>query len=98
MIEVTLKWLFENAERVGIVTVLILLSVGTLVAWIKEWLISGVTHLRVIGEKDKLIELTRSDCQYQRDMNDRLLGQLERTVTAAEPLAVAAAHAVRRKP
>jgi hypothetical protein len=91
------KWLFENGERLGIIS-LLLGGFGVFVsAWLKEWIILGATHRRMLADKDVEIERIRADVDVARDRAERLLSQLERTVQVAENVSSLAAVTSVRK-
>ena len=68
-----ITWLWNNAEKVGVV---FLLGLG-LLAFVKGWVVTKREHDRVI-----------KDCETHREMNQRLLDKLERAVTVAEVVTV----------
>lgn len=93
------EWIAANADKTSTVTLLMMVVGFLFVAWFREWFILTKTHLRLLSEKDKEMERNRDECKYQREMNERLLAQLERAVTVQERVAPAIPRrAVERRP
>ena len=103
-------WFLENGEKLGIITLLLGGFGVFLSAWMKEWIILGATHRRMLEDKDGDIKRIidekeanearlRADVDAARDRAERLLSQLERTVQVAENVSsIAAVNTVRRSP
>jgi len=80
-------WIFEHGDRITVISLLFMSLVGFVVAMQREWFVTGRSYRSMLETKDAEIQRTREDCQKVRDMNDRLLLQLERGVTATEIVA-----------
>jgi hypothetical protein len=82
------QWILENGEKVGIVTIVLVIGFGFLFAWVKEWIFLGTTVRRIIEDKDKEIQRANERIALSDARSERLLLQLERTVNVTEKLAV----------
>lgn len=93
-----MEWFLQHGERIGIITVLGAALIFMFRAWMNESFMSAKTHLRelaakdtafveMVKHKDKQIEDTKEECKFQREMNEQLLDQLRRTITAQETVA-----------
>jgi hypothetical protein len=81
------EWITANADKTSIITLLMMAVAALAVAWYREWFILTKTHLRIISDKEKETERVRDECKFQREMNERLLLQLEKTVRVQETVA-----------
>lgn len=91
------QWFLENGEKLGIISLLLGGFAAFLSAWLKEWIMLGATHRRMLADKDVEIARIRADVDAARDRSERLLSQLERTVQVAENVSsIAAVTSIRK--
>jgi hypothetical protein len=63
----------------------------------KGFVVPRWTYDSMLIFKEKEISTASNDCKFQREMNERLLSQLERTVTVAEVTANTASKVAANK-
>ena len=78
--DASLVWLWEHIEKISVVFLVLLCALSLF----RGWVVTYREHDRMIAEKDRMWEKAVKDCEFQRTMNERLLAQIERTVTVAE--------------
>jgi len=83
---------FSDPSRVG-ATILLMTAV---VALARGWVVPRWTHDAALTQAQRELDRAVSDCQTHRDMNIRLLGQMERAVSVAEVTADTAAKVARK--
>jgi hypothetical protein len=91
------EWIAANGEKIGLITVLLLAVAGGVTSIVREWLVPGEIHRRVIADKDKEIERARHDADIAEERSERLLAQLERLVRVTDDtISIAAVTQIRR--
>jgi len=82
-----IEWIFQNADKLSAFVLLLLGAVGAGLALHKEWIVMGKSHIRELALKDEFVAEVKKDCQFQREMNERLLNELERNLSVSEKFA-----------
>lgn len=76
-------WLFEHGERISAWV----MAIGLIAAFVFNRLYTAAAVAIIRDGYEKRIKESRDDCQFSRDAHERLLQELERTITLSKTLA-----------
>jgi hypothetical protein len=81
-----ISWILEHCEKIGIVTLALVVSMGLLVALLKPepWLVTGKEYRRALAANAAELQRVVEGCKFEREMNRQLLTELQRAVSVTD--------------